>query len=160
MDVNHTILVDTRWKQRFRLAKEDDSNTDYENNGVSVSDFFRFTENVNYTMKKVDTTLEIEYLSGQSDHFSPIWSVILFLVGFQMISSGKLFNLGPCNIFLIGWNYGIDSYLKKKSGSVANPNYAETSNVQNRSRLQSLDTFRGICITIMIFVNYGGKGSS
>ena len=99
MNVNYTILVDTRWKQRFKLAKEDDSNTDYENNGVSVSDFFRFTENVNYTMKKVDNTLEIEYLSGQSDHFSPIWSVILFLVGFQMISSGKLFNSGPCNIF-------------------------------------------------------------
>jgi len=99
MNVNYTILVDTRWKQRFKLAKEDDSNTDYENNGVSVSDFFRFTENVNYTMKKVDNTLEIEYLSGQSDHFSPIWSVILFLVGFQMISSGKLFNLGPFNIF-------------------------------------------------------------
>ena len=99
MNVNYAILVDTRWKQRFKLAKEDDSNTDYENNGVSVSDFFRFTENVNYTMKKVDNTLEIEYLSGQSDHFSPIWSVILFLVGFQMISSGKLFNLGPFNIF-------------------------------------------------------------
>ena len=99
MNVNYTILVDTRWKQRFKLAKEDDSNTDYENNGVFVSDFFRFIENVNYTMKKVDNTLEIEYLSGQSDHFSPIWSVILFLVGFQMISSGKLFNLGPCNIF-------------------------------------------------------------
>ena len=101
MNVNYTILVDTRWKQRFKLAKEDDSNTDYENNGVSVSDFFRFTENVNYTMKKVDNTLEIEYLSGQSDHFSPIWSVILFLVGFQMISSGKLLNSGPCNIFAI-----------------------------------------------------------
>ena len=99
MNVNHTILVDTRWKQRFRLAKEDDSNTDYENNGVSVSDFFPFTENVNYSMKKVGTTLEIEYLSGQSDHFSPIWSVIFFLVGFQMICAGKLFNLGPCNMF-------------------------------------------------------------
>ena len=62
--------------------------------------------------------------------------------------------------FLIGWNYGIDSYLKKTSGSIENPNYEETSNDQNRPRIQSLDTFRGICITIMIFVNYGGKGSS
>ena len=92
LNVNHTILVDTRWRQRFRLAKEDDVNTDYENNGVSVSKFFRFTENVNYTMAKVDNTLTIEYLCGQSDHFSPIWSVILFLVGFQMISSGKTSN--------------------------------------------------------------------
>ena len=72
------------------MTKEDDLNTDYENNGVSVSQFFRFTENVNYTMTKVDTTLAIEYLSGKSDHFSPIWSVVLFLIGFQMISSGKI----------------------------------------------------------------------
>ena len=92
MNINHTILVDTRWKQRFRLTKEDDLNTDYENNGVSVSQFFRFTENVNYTMTQVNTTLTIEYLSGKSDHFSPIWSVILFLIGFQMLSSGKIFN--------------------------------------------------------------------
>ena len=99
MNINHTILVDTRWKQRFRLTKEDDLNTDCENNGVSVSEFFRFTENVNYTMTKVDNTLAIEYLSGKSDHFSPIWSVILFLIGFQMLSSGKIFNLGACNIF-------------------------------------------------------------
>ena len=90
MNINHTILVDTRWKQRFRLTKEDDFNTDYENNGVSVSQFFRFTENVNYTMTKVDNTLAIEYLSGKSDHFSPIWSVILFLIGFQMLSSGRV----------------------------------------------------------------------
>jgi predicted acyltransferase len=29
---------------------------------------------------------------------------------------------------------------------------------RSSSRVQSLDAFRGLCITIMIFVNYGGGG--
>ena len=63
-----------------------------------------------------------------------------------------------------GLNFGLEYYLKKKSASIENPNYeAEDSKkdeTKNRVRLESLDTFRGICITIMIFVNYGGQDSA
>ena len=31
-------------------------------------------------------------------------------------------------------------------------------NFMKKERLNSLDTFRGICIVIMMFVNYGGGG--
>ena len=61
-------------------------------------------------------------------------------------------------------NFGLEYYLKKKSASIENPNYEEDDSKQaetkHRVRLQSLDTFRGICITIMIFVNYGGEESA
>ena len=61
-------------------------------------------------------------------------------------------------------NFGLEYYLKKKSASIENPNYEEDDSkkavTKNRVRLQSLDTFRGICITIMIFVNYGGPESA
>ena len=61
-------------------------------------------------------------------------------------------------------NFGLKYYLKKKSSSIENPNYEEDDSkkveTKNRVRLQSLDTFRGICITIMIFVNYGGQESA
>ena len=70
----------------------------------------------------------------------------LFLIGLQALYSGL--------------NWGIEYYLNKKSASIENPNYEEENptkvETKNRVRLQSLDTFRGICITIMIFVNYGG----
>ena len=94
--------------------------------------------------------LEINYLSGKNDHFSPIWSVAVFLIGLQILYSGM--------------NFGLEYYLKKKSTSIENPNYEEEDSkkveTKNRVRLQSLDTFRGICITIMIFVNYGGQEST
>ena len=94
--------------------------------------------------------LEINYLSGKNDHFSPIWSVAVFLIGLQILYSGM--------------NFGLECYLKKKSASIENPNYEEEDSkkieTKNRVRLQSLDTFRGICITIMIFVNYGGQEST
>jgi len=61
-------------------------------------------------------------------------------------------------------NFGVEYYLKKKSASIENPNYEEEDSkkveTKNRVRLKSLDTFRGICITIMIFVNYGGQESA
>ena len=149
LNQNSTILIDTNWPQRFRLTKIDDNNTDYEYGGVATSvDFFKFVENVNYTLTRQQNVLNIKYLSGKDDHFSPIWSVALFLIGLQMLYSGL--------------NFGVEYYLKKKSASVENPNYEETpkkDEPKNRVRLQSLDTFRGICITIMIFVNYGGQES-
>ena len=61
--------------------------------------------------------------------------------------------------FHIGWGFGAEYYLKKNSESIDNPNYEEKSPIKNEGRLQSLDTFRGLCITIMIFVNYGGWGT-
>ena len=147
LNQNSTILIDTNWPQRFRLTKIDDNNTDYEYGGVATSlDFFNFVENVNYTLTRKENVLDVKYLSGKDDHFSPIWSVALFLIGLQMLYSGT--------------NFGVEYYLKKKSASVENPNYEETpkkDETKNRVRLQSLDTFRGICITIMIFVNYGGQ---
>jgi heparan-alpha-glucosaminide N-acetyltransferase len=38
-----------------------------------------------------------------------------------------------------------------------NRNY-EDKNAKKKKRVVSLDVFRGMCITIMIFVNYGGGG--
>ena len=142
------------------MTREDDLNTDYENNGVFVSDFCRFQENVNYTLATSNVALIIQYSSGHSDHFSPIWSVLLLLVGLQMISTGKyVFSCYSVTCFHIGWGFGAEYYLKKNSESIDNPNYDEKSQTKNEGRLQSLDTFRGLCITIMIFVNYGGQGT-
>ncbi|EGG17785.1 transmembrane protein [Cavenderia fasciculata] len=58
----------------------------------------------------------------------------------------------------IAWPIIIHYYKKSKSESLEFQLQNLESNQPKKDRLKSLDVFRGLSITIMIFVNYGGGG--
>ncbi|EFA83209.1 hypothetical protein PPL_03999 [Heterostelium album PN500] len=56
------------------------------------------------------------------------------------------------------WPIAVHYYKKSKSESLEYQLHHLESNDPKKDRMKSLDVFRGLSITIMIFVNYGGGG--
>ena len=56
-------------------------------NKTNLSEFYRLSENCNYTLafaeKKTDGNLMVTQVSGHIDNYSPIWATFLFLGGLQ-----------------------------------------------------------------------------
>ena len=87
--------------------------------------------------------------AGSPPTYAPIWVTFLILLGFQLAVSG--------------YEYGMKKWTERKGEVVVveNENYkgGEHSDLPvapKKERLKSLDVFRGLCLVIMMFVNYGG----
>ena len=124
---------------------------------------------------KVQHWATLKHVAGSEPTYSPIWVTFLILFGIQIAISGLEFGmkklrerkLRSSKKELKGDNLVLFwPYLKAEVVVVENSNYQggehSDHNPQQptvkKERLVSLDTFRGGCLVIMIFVNYGGGG--
>merc|ERR1712130_136077 len=129
----HVAWVDTRWRQRFRLTLENESNTDYENDGKAVTPFRRLFESGIYSIDLANqsSATKITPIANDKADFKPIWTAAIFSVGAALAF------------------YLIVTYFLKDD-------WAADPMAKTARRIHSLDVFRGFCVFGMMFVNYGG----
>ena len=115
--------VDTRWPQRFRLTR-DVTNTDFEDSGLASTDFYQLYEGGRYKLSLEDAHNFSRIISRKDPvdlrrkYIKPIWTAILLLVALKIVQ-------------VLIWKY------------IGEENLA----IPQENRLQSLDIFRGLCIT-------------
>jgi len=173
--------VDVKWRQRFVLAGAKFS-MNHEDSGNASTRFHRFYEGGVYTIDlgSKDTFYSgSKGLSGDKPDFAPIWVTFLIFLGCQIAytSSNYFIAKRAAKNEISGdqENPAFEGQTEKASENKSehkngeNPSYegekteeskatvtVEKPKAVKKERLKSLDTFRGICLTIMMFVNYGG----
>lgn len=155
---NCSVIVDTRWPVRLAIASDSnvpvDENcsqldTSFEENGNYV--IFVKTKNGNITCQKPirigsdppDSNVTIYVTIGIFGGLAIMWIVFKkqkrnFMKVFYLISSNA-----------------VDTYVYTEE-DLGTPTNASKEKKEGKERLKSLDTFRGIALVIMMFVNYGG----
>ncbi|GAB6018830.1 hypothetical protein CHUAL_000491 [Chamberlinius hualienensis] len=156
---SHTLKVDSAFETVLRLIKDDGTNDSF------CKKIFKFGEWGKYHLEvypsgihedpcfihsvvdPVDSNLNVLWAFLLLFGLSVFWIVgkVLYRRGFQTTAEDDhllVSDLGspserrPENQI---WSFSVESH-----------------NLRLRERLRSLDTFRGLCISMMIFVNYGG----
>ncbi|KAK0396439.1 hypothetical protein QR680_001714 [Steinernema hermaphroditum] len=127
------LIVNTTYGTVLKLV-------DHRNNTVCKREEFTFGEHGNYTLRS--STCLIEETSPPVNTDLPIYFAILA-------------------ILLVTFLLGIFSLVRRNSSSSwfgEGYEALDPLSITPSKRLKSLDTFRGLTICFMIFVNYGGGG--
>ncbi|CAC5409634.1 HGSNAT [Mytilus coruscus] len=128
---NETVLVDTRWKTRLKITTDDVS---IKSNCSEKDLSMHFKEHGIYTIR-INVTADAKLNCSVQLTKSPKSSFIV-----RLTSSTEIHVSG---------NHAEAKVQAGRGSSDAK---------SKKERLKSLDTFRGISIVIMVFVNYGGGG--
>ncbi|XP_057699668.1 heparan-alpha-glucosaminide N-acetyltransferase isoform X2 [Corythoichthys intestinalis] len=131
---------------------------------------FHFGEQGNYSLWLKNISTSVANCSIVTD-VDPVNSYTPILVAFLVFAGlGLLYALGRA-IFALDWVRGVlfriggsmetERLINSELGSPGRTVMPVTDNIlppppSPSKRLRSLDTFRGICLIIMVFVNYGG----
>ncbi|XP_068726421.1 heparan-alpha-glucosaminide N-acetyltransferase-like isoform X2 [Montipora capricornis] len=116
---------------------------------------------------KRNITCKIKNAVKPDDAYMPLLYAFLCIMGLAIFIPVLLYFLREYN-FLVNWKLFEDTQ-SLMNADLGTPNFSgsvddrahnrdEMTEKPKKQRLKSLDTFRGIALTIMIFVNYGGGG--
>ncbi|GFR71913.1 heparan-alpha-glucosaminide N-acetyltransferase [Elysia marginata] len=162
------IRVDSRWKTLIEIRLLTDKGLAPATNKCSEAYLSQhFSEGGDYTIYiesvQDDITCKLVPMTNPPDPNIPIYVAIGILIFLAFLwNLGKyLYNQGYIHRFLCFWS---TESMMADLGSPTNINPVDDGTPSSESiapppvkeRLKSLDTFRGISIVIMIFVNYGG----
>ncbi|KAL3877245.1 hypothetical protein ACJMK2_034978 [Sinanodonta woodiana] len=158
-----SFLVDTKWRMRVEIDKKTNSISTYKYNGCGEDYLsWHFEEGGNYSLVLTLTgdNVQCESLSldnDPSDSNIPIYVAIGVFVAFAVGWKLGQRLLASKWIWRIKLRFMSSSRLAGPELGASAPSISEDrESPPKRERLKSLDTFRGISIVIMIFVNYGG----
>lgn len=118
--------------------------------------------------RNITCTINKDVNAKADDAYMPLLYAFLCIMGLAIFIPVLLYFLRKYN-FLVNWKLFEDTQSLMNadlgtpnfSGSVDDRAHHRDENLTQKpkkQRLKSLDTFRGIALTIMIFVNYGGGG--
>ncbi|BFZ02813.1 hypothetical protein BsWGS_05851 [Bradybaena similaris] len=163
---NCSLRIDSRWPMRVELRRELSSNSI-----VFLSKSCRehaltmlYREGANYTIyldsDNNNITCNLVMNNDSADPFIPIYIAITvgILLAILWTCGRILYRSGYIHRVVCFWSTESmmsDLGTPTNISQVDNAASPENKTVA-KERLKSLDTFRGIAITIMIFVNYGG----
>ena len=85
---NQTYIawIDTRWRQRFRLADKHESDHDFENRGEFYTEFLEFYEHGNYSLKLEDE-IKIVPIGKIKKNYTPLIALFSTLICAQFLFS-------------------------------------------------------------------------
>ncbi|XP_046863159.1 heparan-alpha-glucosaminide N-acetyltransferase-like isoform X2 [Xenia sp. Carnegie-2017] len=152
------FIIDTRWP--FRLHVHASSNI---NKNCSIT--FHFGESGHYLFEtKVDVNNSLccamVVIKKPKNSFIPIFvaaGIMLGIMAFALLANWirrmylKSFHGVPYS------NLNLSSFIFKDLGRESQTQ-SDVITHPTKKRLKSLDTFRGLSLTIMVFVNFGGGG--
>ncbi|KAL3877243.1 hypothetical protein ACJMK2_034976 [Sinanodonta woodiana] len=168
---NCTVLVDTRWQYRIQIQPMGNSVYTYlpSCSEDSLTTLFmaggQYNLYINLDSFRNVTCKTPVIQNGPADNNIPIYVAlgifvglaIIWLVGTQFSRSHIMFRLKH-RYWASSSSLGPNPYTEQDLGTPTNTSHEELEQVPKKERLKSLDTFRGISIIVMIFVNYkGGK---
>ncbi|CAG5128249.1 unnamed protein product [Candidula unifasciata] len=163
---NCSVRIDSRWPMRVELRRELRSSSI-----VYLSESCResaltmlYKEGANYTIyldsDNDNVTCNLVMNNDSADPFIPIYVAITVGILLALLwTCGKyLYRSGYIHRVVCFWS---TESMMSDLGTPTNISQVDNAASPERrtvvkERLKSLDTFRGIAITIMIFVNYGG----
>uniref|UniRef100_A0A0B6YUR6 Uncharacterized protein n=1 Tax=Arion vulgaris TaxID=1028688 RepID=A0A0B6YUR6_9EUPU len=166
ISINCSVNVDSRWPMRVELRQKVSGGnfsqlSPYCSEGALT---MLYKEGANYTIyldtdkSKINCTLVMN--NDSPDPNIPIYIAICigFLFAALWVTGKYLYRRGYVHRVLCFWSTeSMMSDLGTPTNISQVDNAAASENGRTvKERLKSLDTFRGISITIMIFVNYGG----
>jgi len=148
---NTTFVVDTRWGTSIQFVTSSCNKTVYKH----------FGEYGSYQVELSFDTVGRCNVSSVAIIKNPINSNIPILIAFcSILGLALLFNLLECSLYKLTKRKNKDfspivedndSSDKKEENEVK-----QNENKEKRERLKSIDTFRGLCLILMIFVNFRG----
>lgn len=146
---NCSVILDTRWP--VYMAVTNKSNVDVFDESCSES-MYRFKENGNYLLSVVERNSKVlckgPYLMNDpNDSNIAFYATVGILVAVALVWIIVVKLVAGTN------SVPEDDYNENTLGPQRN--FVEPDS-KKKERLKSLDTFRGISLVIMMFVNYGG----
>ncbi|XP_048247315.1 heparan-alpha-glucosaminide N-acetyltransferase-like [Haliotis rufescens] len=170
-----TILIDTKWPMRVKLARQHPTDhvediCSFELHYREAGDYWLFLDYQAYIEGTAcDLLLANEPLPAEI----PILFTVLGLLGlaglwaiikciYRRSRSAPCFGKSaditdPREHSEANNSVNMDP-LSKANGDVENGGPTKVTELKKKKRLRSLDTFRGLSLSVMIFVNYGGGG--
>ncbi|KAK3583015.1 hypothetical protein CHS0354_005656 [Potamilus streckersoni] len=162
---NCTVLVDTRWQYRVQIQPMSNSTYNYLPSCCEDSLTTLFKEGglynlyINLESYPNVTCKQPAIQNDPPDNNIPIYVALGIFAGLAIIwLVGTQFSRSHV-VFRLRYRYlSSSSSLGPDLGTPTNTSHEEIEQAPKKERLKSLDTFRGISIIVMIFVNYkGGK---
>ena len=152
------IFTPYYWDLYFYAEDEQMASKSFKFNGYEVY-------NINVTSIFDDADIQIDTISSCSNENRSFYVWLLILISFSVFSYYILTFQRELIDDVMMWT-GFESELSLSPSTKTTANEANrpinTSLFPHRwykvGRLSSIDTFRGICLSLMIFVNYGGGG--
>ncbi|XP_046571349.1 heparan-alpha-glucosaminide N-acetyltransferase-like isoform X1 [Haliotis rubra] len=172
---NCSILVDTRWPVRIEIRTVIDESVKTVDPSCSEGNLtMMFLEYGDYAvyMKSTEnneqaTCSKVIIMNDPSDSNIPIYVALgigVFLALFWILMK-YLYRRGILHRIIYFWSTEgmmVHRYSTQDLGTPTNINAGDDPNKddkkEKKERLKSLDTFRGMSLVVMNFVNYGGGG--
>ncbi|XP_071954188.1 heparan-alpha-glucosaminide N-acetyltransferase-like [Antedon mediterranea] len=160
------LLVDTRYPMLFQVKEKYNTTSN-----TSVSFRYHFGENGKYNVsveidEKYQFIFVVDVLKKPDFSATPIFvaigiyaGLICLYIALKQASRHKCVNkvCCCCGSDVLNNNATVSlEHLKQEQTSQAEQSSANSGKKPRTKRLRSLDTFRGLSLVIMIFVNYGG----
>ncbi|XP_070185611.1 heparan-alpha-glucosaminide N-acetyltransferase-like isoform X2 [Littorina saxatilis] len=171
IDTNCTVLVDTRWPTRVEIRPLNGTIMNTTLSCCASNNTHLFQERGEYTIfiqqnEEDDMDCRFAPMNAPPDANIPIYIAIgmaFFLAVFWAVVK-TMYKRGVFHRIICFWStesvmsdFGTPTSINPTDEAASGSNNAEQTKVK-KERLRSLDTFRGLSLTIMIFVNYGGGG--
>lgn len=149
------ITVDTWYKTQYFINGTIDAKGC--GSTYAFEDYGQYTLNVAEDKYGLNLTCSLETVKKGANIYLPLLYAFIFYacIGIVWILGKHLYRRGFFNKFMRKESIEISSEELNAAYSVSSISLSQASQ-QKKRRLRSLDTFRGLSITIMIFVNYGG----
>lgn len=169
---NYTIRINTFYPYYFLYINTRQS-SDYVCNDL-FADAYYFGENGSYYLEissKNDSSFEckMNILTEPEPLYTPIYIAIGVFTGFGLLYAlckylykkyYHVLSVRYANRNIINSDFGTISASTSSTANLLNGNTEASRSKVKSGRMKSVDAFRGLCLAIMIFANYGAGGYS